>query len=590
MIEHDVMDVVGVQPGDAEAPGIARVSKSPEDRYPPAPMVGWYDPGQLARTGASVAVSTLFSRNADRRLLEVLDAPLEYFDYAVDDTQQPRRELWIDYVADTGDGFNSTYAVASAVARDKLEVADPLGKTYTTHRGRVLVFGGDEVYPVASRQQYEQRLVMPYELALPHSSAPHPDVYAIPGNHDWYDSLIAFTRRFCSKRWFAGWRTQQRTSYFALRLPHDWWLLGTDVQLDSDIDADQVRYFKAIADKMAPEARIILCNAEPHWIYQQTDRSVDRTFLRSNLEFLEHSVLRRKISVFLSGDLHHYRRHSDFQHHHKIVAGGGGAFLHPTHGVDVSKLKGDYTLCKSYPEIETSRALTKRNFLFPLLNWRFGLVTALLYLLTCRAIQVDLSGFGLHDIGPAASAVLASTLRGPTEMFWIALVVTGVILFTDLGSMRYRLPSGLLHATAHLAAVFFIGWGASWLVAQWQMPVGCRLLSSGALIFATGWIVGSLMLGSYLFVSLNWLGRHINEAFSSLAIPDWKNFLRLHIDQHGTLRIYPIGIDRVPRRWQPESHGPRLVSSDPKATPPRLIEAPIEVPAGRAPAAPPGMP
>ncbi|HEY6179460.1 MAG TPA: hypothetical protein VIX73_33625, partial [Kofleriaceae bacterium] len=70
-------------------------------------------------------------------------------------------------------------------------------------------FGGDLVYPVASREEYEQRLVMPYEHALPHTRAPHPDVFAIPGNHDWYDSLISFTRRFCSERWFAGWRTRQ---------------------------------------------------------------------------------------------------------------------------------------------------------------------------------------------------------------------------------------------------------------------------------------------------------------------------------------------------------------------------------------------
>ena len=86
------------------------------------------------------------------------------------------------------------------------------------------------------------------------------------------------------------------------------------------------------------------------------------------------------------------------------------------------------------------------------------------------------------------------------------------------------------------------------------------------------------MLGAYLFVSLNVFGRHHNEAFSSLAIPDWKNFLRLHIDDSGALRIYPIGIDRVPRTWRPASSGPRLVSSDRRATPPRLIEPPIVIP------------
>lgn len=586
------VEVVRIQPSDAWAPGIVPASATFRDVVPPARMVGWYRPVQLARTGISVLTSTIFGRNADRRLLEALEAgPLDYFDYSVDDANLPRRELWLDYVADTGDGFDSTYAVASTLARDTLDVTDPSGAAYTTRRGRVLVFGGDLVYPTASREQYEQRLVMPYEHALPSSGAPHPDVYAIPGNHDWYDSLIAFTRRFCSKRWFAGWRTQQRVSYFALQLPHDWWLLGTDVQLESDIDADQVAYFKAIAQKMSPGARIILCNAEPHWIYQKTRGDADRTFLDSNLRFLEDSVLQRRVAVFVSGDLHHYRRHSDDHDHHKIVAGGGGAFLHPTHDADVEALPGaspdqPYTLRCSYPEVATSRALTRRNFLFPVRNPWFGLLTALLYLLTCQAVQIDLSGLGLGDIATAAGMALDATLRGPTALLWVAGAVAGVILFADGRSTRFRVIGGLAHAIAHLAAVFFIGWGASWLVAGWSMPGALDLLSTGALVFAAGWIVGSLVMGAYLFVSLNWFGRHQNEAFSSLAIADWKHLLRLHIDEHGTLRIYPIGIDRVPRRWRPAPDGPRLVSCDPAATPPRLIESPIAIPsAGTTPGA-----
>lgn len=551
-------------------------------------MVAWYEPRQLVRTGISVAVSTILGRRADQRIVEALDAePLEYFDYSVDDAGQARPELWIDYVADAGDGFNSTYAVASAVASDPLVLQTPDGTSYVTRRGRVLVFGGDLVYPVASRDQYEQRLVMPYEHALPDSSAPHPDVYAIPGNHDWYDGLVSFTRRFCSKRWFAGWRTQQRVSYFALQLPHDWWLLGTDVQLDSDIDADQVAYFKAIAAKMNAHARIILCNAEPHWIYQQKYAGIDQDYSDNNLNFLEDKVLGRKVSVFLAGDLHHYRRHSDGQDHHKIVAGGGGAFLHPTHDVDVRTLPGrppeqPYTLGCSYPEIAASRKLTRRNLLFLWLNLRFGFATGLLYLLTCRAMAVEVSGLGLRDIGEAANRVLCAVLREPTALLWVVLVITAVVLFTDTHSSRFRIFGGISHAIAHLIAVFFTGWGAAWLVSQWDLPLAIRLLVIGALVFGAGWIVGSLVMGAYLFVALNRFGRHGNEAFSSLAIPDWKNFLRLHIDGAGTLRIYPVGIDRVARRWQAAATGPRLVPDDPNATPPRLIEPPIVVAPTRA--------
>lgn len=582
-----MQEVVRVHPedvGEAGVPVLRRATDSTREHYTPAPMVDWYEPGQLVRTGISTLISTIFSRNADQRLLEALKAdPIEYFDYSVDDGNAERREMWIDYVADAGDGFNATYAVASAIAHRALDVTDPTGAVHSTRRGRVLVFGGDLTYPVASRDAYERQLVMPYEQALQYSRAPHPDVYAIPGNHDWYDSLVAFTRRFCSKRWFAGWRTQQRVSYFALQLPHDWWLLGTDVQLGSDIDADQVAYFKAIAAKMTERSRIILCNAEPHWIYDKKYPEVDRE-VGSHLRFLEEQVFNHKIAVFLAGDLHHYRRHSDERDHHKIVAGGGGAFLHPTHDCDVDTLPGltedqPFELQCSYPSPTTSRALTRRNLLFPFTNWSFGLITAVLYLMTCRAMQIDISALGLGDIGEAAGQVLYATLSGPTTLLWVSFLVGGVILFTDTHSVRYRVFGGLGHALAHLLAVFFIGWGASWLIGRWHLPPPVELLSIGALVFAGGWVAGSLVLGIYLFVSLNCFGRHGNEAFSALAIPDWKNFLRLHIDRHGALRIYPIGIDRVPRRWQHSPHGPRLVPWDRRATPPRLIEPPITIPA-----------
>lgn len=551
--------------------------------YPRAPMVAWYQPGQLVRTGVSILTSTMFGRRSDSRLVEALHAePIEVFDYSVTAANEPRRELWLDYVADTGDGFDSTYAVASAVVSDPLVLHDSKHTPHHTRRGRILVFGGDLVYPVASRGQYEQRLVMPYEAALPSSTAPHPDVYAVPGNHDWYDSLAAFARRFCSRRWFAGWRTRQRVSYFALQLPGDWWLLGTDIQLDSDIDADQVTYFKAVAALMTDRSRIILCNAEPSWIYQQKYAGLERPDAESNLRFLEDRVFGHKIAVVIAGDLHHYRRHSDGHGHHKIVAGGGGAFLHPTHDVDVTTLPGAtpaqrYTLQASYPEIATSRGLTKRNFLFPLLSWRLGLVIGLLYLMTCRAMQVKLGGLGLGNIGHAADLVLCATLSGPTTLLWVALVVTVVVGFADPSSRWFRVVGGSLHAAAHLVAAFFIGWAAVWTVAHWELPLALALLTIGALVMFGGWLVGSLVLGAYLFVSLNWFGRHSNEAFSALAIPDWKNFLRLHIDVHGTLRIYPIGIDRVPRRWRTQGVGSRLVADDRDATAPRLIEDPIVV-------------
>ncbi len=505
------------------------------------PMVRWYDPLQLIRTGMDVAASTLFGRHSDFRLLEALAAP----EISVDDYSNVGADesKWIDYVADVGDGWNSTYAIACALAQPNLTLADERGNRHETKRGAILVFGGDEVYPVASRSEYKQRLVAPYECALRNTQPPNPSVYAVPGNHDWYDSLVAFTRLFCTREWFAGWQAKQTRSYFAAKLPHGWWLLGTDVQLDSDLDDRQIEYFKLVAKAMAPEDRVILCNAEPHWIYAQ---------------------------IYGEDD-------PDYQ---KITAGGGGAFLHPTHGPDVSTLaSGNFKLKQSFPDPGTSKSLSWRNLLFLFSNPLFGIVSGLLYMLTAWSVMVDLTGYGLGQFGQALCVAFNAALNSSVAAFWVVTVFLGFLLFTDTHSRAYRAVAGTVHGLTHLLAVFLIGWGATRLAVVMGPPFHStpQLLLSGVLILIAGWIVGSVIMGIYLLISINVFGRHSNEAFSSLAIEDWKNFLRMKIDPQGNLTLYPVGIRRVPRKWKARDGGvgPEIVSADTRATGAELIESPV---------------
>lgn len=546
------------------------------------PMVGWYDPLQLFRTGLEVAVSTVFGRHSDYRLLEAIAAPK---DHPPDEPPSiADKDFWIDYVADVGDGWNSTYAVAYAVAQPQLTVSSPDGRDHVTERGSVLVFGGDEVYPVASRTQYKERTVAPYEAALRETQEPHPLVRAVPGNHDWYDSLVSFMRLFSTRDFFAGWHAKQVSSYFAIKLPRGWWLLGTDVQLDSDIDQPQIEYFKNIAKHILPGDRIILCNAEPHWIYAHIYGEMDPDYNENNLAFLENIVLKDKnVVVFLAGDLHHYRRHEGKDGKQKITAGGGGAFLHPTHGLDVSKLAGEYDLKCAFPSAADSRRLCWRNLLFPKLNPWFGTVTGMMYMLTAWTALTDLSSFGVRDFATALPAAINAALNHPIAVFWGTLIFVGFLLFTDTHSKGYRICAGIVHGLAHLFAVFLIGWGATFVTVRClHLDFGTtgQLLAAGALIIGAGWVVGSFIMGMYLLVSLNVFKRHANEAFSSLKVQDWKNFLRMKIDPRGDLTIYPIGICRVPRKWKacpPGQTGSEWIPDDPKATKPALIEAPFRV-------------
>jgi hypothetical protein len=560
-------------------------------------MVGWYDPLELMRTAIMVVLSSIFGQMADRRAARRSQAAAELgdgelFDYTRDETYLRRDEIWIDYAADLGDGWNSTYNIAYSLAQKKLVVEAPgrTGQPITLPRGDVLVFGGDQVYPVANRAEYKNRTVRPYEAALRDSVPPGPDVFAIPGNHDWYDNLVSFSRVFCSRRPFGGWRTRQERSYFALELPHNWWLIGADVQLASDIDTPQLDYFKSVAAMMGPDDKVILCLAEPHWIYARAYNRYDDNCNDSNLAYLEHHVFKGRVFVLLAGDLHHYRRHANQRGVQKITCGGGGAFLHPTHGVDVQTMRGGYTMRAAYPPLDVSRKLTWKNLFFPLLNPKFGAVTGVLYLLLAWAVKVDLSGYAVTQYADVVGHSVRAMLASQAAVFWAAVLIGGFFVFTETHSKVYKYIAGPLHAFVHIAAVLAIAWWATFVtVGPWGLEFGSipQFLMAGVLIFAVGSLAGPMIIGIYFLVSLNLFKRHTGEAFSSLRIPDWKCFLRMRVSAEG-VTIYPIGIRKVWKAWRinvagvetpewvPDHTAPRRRHG----TPPELIEQPIVVPNG----------
>ena len=90
-----------------------------------------------------------------------------------------------------------------------------------------------------------------------------------------------------------------------------------------------------------------------------------------------------------------------------------------------------------------------------------------------------------------------------------------------------------------------------------------QLIIAGAGVFFGAALVGPLVIGLYLFTSLQFFGRHSNEAFSSLRIADYKHWLRIVIDAAGDLRVLSIGIDRVGRRGRAGSK-PRSVIPEPE--------------------------
>jgi Calcineurin-like phosphoesterase len=224
-------------------------------------MTSWFKPILLSKLLLSVIISETFGQYADRRLVHAaldkqpLDAGRAETNVITELTNSSG-DVWIDFVADLGDGFDATYSIAYLLAQPELKVN---GCEETLPRGRALVMGGDEVYPTASPESYGSQLTRPYSLAWPNTfQKPHPPVFAIPGNHDWYDGLAVFLAIFCKTNHLGNWESRQRRSYFSAQLTEAWWIWGIDIALIRNMDQPQADYFVDAAEHM-PEGADIFC-------------------------------------------------------------------------------------------------------------------------------------------------------------------------------------------------------------------------------------------------------------------------------------------------------------------------------------------
>ena len=102
--------------------------------------VQWFSPAVLLTSAQRLVVSSAFGGFLDKRELQAAaeaDLPV---------LRAEGGEIWFDYLADTGDGFDPTYSVAWLAAQRRLDVPT----AGSLPRGQMLVLGGDEVYPVGT--------------------------------------------------------------------------------------------------------------------------------------------------------------------------------------------------------------------------------------------------------------------------------------------------------------------------------------------------------------------------------------------------------------------------------------------------------
>lgn len=520
-------------------------------------MTRWLDPLELAATAWSV----VRARRSDRARESMIAGPGPTHDYS-DDLDEGG--LWFDYVADLGDAFDPTMAIAWTVGRQSIDPTSSNSESIALPgdglpRGRFLVFGGDEVYPYASRRRYANQLVGPYSHAWePGGDSVRPaDVYALPGNHDWYGRPGAFAEVFLQKQPFGDWQTSQTASWFALRLPGGWWLWALDTGLDGTINGAQKDYFTAIATTLGDEDRIILCTPVPLWALaakHPDDLKVIDDFVADVI------VDPMRVGLWLSGDTHMFaawNRNVGGRKVPHVTSGGGGAFLHPTHHLVTNQTIGGnhpFSLQWCWPRPDASEQLAA--------PWWKLLTDRQSRLLLPLVGALHLCFFGLvwgsFDPGPITSTIDA---RGPLAPVvsdigaWVLAVgyIVALVAALEPNNLTPALGKVVRRWAALLGAVEALILLATGAASGLLVSAAASTRSGGLALAVVGSLVGAAASFA-AFAAVVRAGNHRvsladNLVFAAAPSEQYKHFVRCQITPDGTLNVFAVGIQDPGRGW-----------------------------------------
>ncbi|MER5384822.1 metallophosphoesterase [Streptomyces sp. NPDC002688] len=311
--------------------------------------LSWLDPRTLwpARNGVLASWFGDPSGRTRARWVEQRAAAGAPADAVIRRTDADRFSFMV--IGDTGEGDDPQYAVVPGF----LKVSQ--GTDFA-------VLASDVIYPVGGTDDYGSKFFRPYR----DYRAP---IYAIPGNHDWYEDLHGFMRVFCeapalapeaaplrpTRAWLRsllwhrpGAADEQRLaearelrsapSQQAVQ-PGPYWvidagpvrIIGIDTGLLGTIDAAQGRWLREVSQGDTPKILItgspLYVDGEHHPCAIEGGGTVDDIVRDPGHHYV----------AAIGGDIHNYQRYPvrvdggrTIQY---VVAGGGGAFMHATHTI-----------------------------------------------------------------------------------------------------------------------------------------------------------------------------------------------------------------------------------------------------------------
>jgi hypothetical protein len=576
--------------------------------------VGWFNLRLMIRSGIKALVSATTGAQAPRReVLAALDLAHQNADaiHLASSTDTITGPVWVDYIADLGDGFAATHSVAWLVGRDYLAIGEP-GKqvaqpipesalheaqakdfppgSQLLPAGEITVFGGDLVYPFATQSDYADRTIGPYFAARPWDQSgarkSGRQLYSIPGNHDWYDGLIAYVYNFCQpKRWHGAWQVQQARSYFAREIAHGFWIWGVDLAIANDLDAPQLEYFTKQANLLKEGEKVLLCVPKPAWVErdlhaispgEEADSWDTWSKIETMRRLVEETTNGARVAAVISGDLHHYTRYQTGADGaddacQYITCGGGGAFTLGTYSApEELSVFGDKVarIEATYPSREDSRPL--RNQVYKIV-FRHKIFCAALATIMLALVWFFEASTHTNQ-GPQTALDLLWTLVSTRSGFFdywyllltsmifspqltaITFIVLGGFLAFAASARGLRTPwwaaliAGFIHFFVQLSAAFLIVVTVWALLAQPYVPLPLYILLITGSSILLGWLICGGLFALYLRVANATFGLHEMELYSSQSIEDWKCFMRMRVDKTG-VTIFPIGLRHVAHKW-----------------------------------------
>ncbi len=305
----------------------------------------WLNPRTLWQSRRNEYIARFLSDPVDderrRWVASQLQRPNVPRDFIIDRTKLDAVKFLV--VGDTGEGDESQFALVPPLLESGKDT-------------QFMVICSDVIYPSGEVNEYLNKFCIPYQ------NYPEP-IYALPGNHDWYDGLNGFMVHFCgvepSQRSLGKnrilrrlWREAERADPEVLqqcrdlrpeldehlRQPGPYFaidtgplrIVGIDTGINGRLDRDQGEWLRWVSSS-SPKPKILLTGKPIYVDNEHHPGDIEDGAMKVDdiVRASEHNYV-----AAIGGDIHNYQRYPvkvgdrTIQY---IVSGGGGAYMSDTH-------------------------------------------------------------------------------------------------------------------------------------------------------------------------------------------------------------------------------------------------------------------